>query len=118
MRRHQELPPEAFVEPEEAARLVEGRQRKMLATSYGWCSAGHPDPTGDRLRLLRAYLRTKPDAAECALFWDFPSLPQHARTPEEDKTFKAGLMCMSFIYSSLLGVGVLQLPDMPERPAE
>ena len=56
--------------PEEAAALLARGDRSVFALSYGWLTAAHPDPKGTTLAAVRRYLRTQPDAAQCALFWE------------------------------------------------
>lgn len=53
-----------------------------------------------------------------ALFWDFGSLPQKPRTPDEERTFKQALKIMADVYASPLGTMVLQIKQIPPRPAE
>ena len=81
------MPEEAFLSPEEAVRAFGNGKRQVLVLSYGWLSANAPDPRGERLALIRRFLATLPDAAECGFFMDHVCLPQLPRTPEEDKVF-------------------------------
>ena len=76
MRRRQELPEEAFVTNEEAAAWFDRADRSVLALSYRWLTAAHPDPLGTALEAMRRFLRSEVDLSKCALFWDFASLPQ------------------------------------------
>ena len=81
------------------------RARKVLVLSYGWLSRGMPDPEGKRLELLREFLATQADANECALFWDYASLPQNPRTEKEDAIFYAALKRMGCLYASTTSKG-------------
>ena len=42
----------------------------MLALSYRWLTALHPDPEGSALANVRRYLKTDPRLAGCGIFWD------------------------------------------------
>jgi hypothetical protein len=55
-----------------------------------------------------------------ALFWDFGSLYQAPRTPEQSASFKLALKggAMNQLYASILATTVLQIEEIPPRPAE
>ena len=112
------MPEDAFLLPDEAARLFASGQRKVLVLSYGWLSAKEADPYGERLRLLRNYIGSLPDANECGLFIDQVCLPQPPRTKEEDEVFFKGLNQMGSLYASVTGSTVIQSKAVPPRPAE
>ena len=123
MRRRQELPEEAFLSRSEATALLDLADRSILALSYRWLTAAHPDPHGTALFALRRFLRSEDGLSKCALFWDFASLPQkdttdNLRTPEDAGTFKRGLESMGCFYASVCGTAVVQLKDIPPRPSE
>ena len=118
LRRKQEMPEEAFLSPEEAARVFGNSKRQVLVLSYGWLLATEPDPRGERLALIRRYLATLPDAAECGFFMDQVCLPQPPRTKVEDKVFFKGLDGMGKLYASVTGTTVIQIKSVPSRPAE
>jgi hypothetical protein len=123
MRRRQELPKEAFLPPAEAAAWFDRADRSVLALSYRWLTAAHPDPLGTALEAVRRFLRSEADLSKCALFWDFASLPQKdtaggPRSAEEAGTFKRGLDSMGFFYASMCGTAIVQLKDIPPRPSE
>ncbi len=127
MRRRQELPEEAFVTNEDAVKLFvgneDGADRSILALSYRWLTAAHPDPLGTALIAMRRFLRSEADLSKCALFWDFASLPQKdtaggPRTAEETGIFKRGLVGMGYFYASMCGTAIVQLKDIPPRPSE
>jgi len=119
MARRQDLPPEAFLTPEQAVALMDRRNRSVLALSYGWLTAAHPDPHGTTLAAVRNYvhhavLESNESVATTALglFWDFASLPQRPRSATEDGQFKRGLVAMSSCYASITCTAVLQLRDV------
>ena len=123
MKRRQDLPDEAFLAPVKAAELLEQGQRSILALSYRWLTALHPDPAGTTLAALRRHLREDGSARACGLFWDFASLPQKGedgsnRSAEDAAVFKLALEVMGFIYASVTGTTVLQLKVIAPRPAE
>ena len=124
MRRRQELPEKAFVTNEEAVALFDRADRSILALSYRWLTAAHPDPHGTALSAVRRFLRSdEADLSKCALFWDFTSLPQKdtaggPRTAEETGIFKRGLQGMGYFYASMCGTAIVQLKDIPPRPSE
>ncbi len=123
MRRRQDLPKEAFVPPAEAAAWFDRADRSVLALSYRWLTAAHPDPLGTALSAMRRFLRSEANLSECALFWDFASLPQKdtaggPRTAEEKKTFDRGIEAMGCFYASMCGTTIVQLKDIPPRPSE
>ena len=118
LRRNQKMPEEAFLPPEEAARVFDKGKRQVLVLSYGWLLATEPDPRGERLALIRRFLATLPDAAECGFFMDQVCLPQPPRTKEEDEVFFKGLGSMGKLYASVTGTTVVQIKSVPARPAE
>jgi hypothetical protein len=124
MRRRQELPEEeAFFTNEEAVALLDRADRSILALSYRWLTALHPDPHGMALLAVRRFLRSEAGLDKCGMFWDFTSLPQKdiangQRTPEEADTMKRGLAGMGNFYASTCGTAVVQLKDIPPRPSE
>ena len=70
MKRMQELPDEAFFSPQQAAALLDRGDRSILALSYRWLTAFHPEPRGTTLLTVRRYLNSAPDAVHCGLFWE------------------------------------------------
>jgi len=89
----------------------------VLALSYGWLTAAHPEPDGTTFAAVLKYLRAEPSARACGLFWDFASLPQKPRTAEQTAGFGRGLKLMGSCYASITGTAVLQLKDIPPRPS-
>jgi len=111
--------PSPLLSCEEAAALVERGDRSIGALTYGWLSPGDPDPDGSRVRVLRRALMGMVIRIE-ALFWDFGSLYQAPRTPEQAASFKLALEggAMNQLYASILATTVLQIEEIPPRPAE
>ena len=48
----------------------------------------------------------------------FSSLPQRPRSPAEDVRFGHALEVMGDLYASAIGTTVLQIKEIPDRPAE
>jgi hypothetical protein len=111
--------PSPLLSPREAAALVERGDRSIGALTYGWLSPGDPDPDGSRIRVLRRALKGMAIQIE-ALFWDFGSLYQNPRTPEQTASFDIALKggAMNQLYASILATTVLQIEEIPPRPAE
>lgn len=68
---------------------------KLLFVSHRWNTAEHPDPDGRQLRELQQRLKAlncADDGGETAyVFYDYSSMPQRPRTPEEDAVFYRGI---------------------------
>jgi len=111
--------PSPLLNPQEAAALVERGDRSIGALTYGWLSPGDPDPDGSRIRVLRRALKGMAIRIE-ALFWDFGSLYQRPRTPEQDEFFSMALKggALNLLFASILATTVLQIEEIPPRPAE
>jgi hypothetical protein len=75
-----------------------------------------PDPAGARLAVLKCAL-AQLDYLE-GVFFDCASLHQVPRTHEEDAIFKSALPAMNQLYASAVGTTVLQIKEIPPRPAE
>ena len=108
--------PSPLLSPREAAALVRRGDRSIGALTYGWLMSGDPDPAGSRIRVLRRALAR---LAIEALFWDFGSLYQAPRTPEQKDFFDMALKggAMNQLYASILATTVLQIEEIPPRPA-
>ena len=78
-----------FLSADEAVALVRKGVRGIGVASHGWLSAGDPDPAGERMRMLRGALKELPHIE--AVFFDFPSLFQRARTAPQTEAFKRSL---------------------------
>ena len=111
--------PSPLLSGEEAAALVRRGDRSIGALTYGWLSPGDPDPKGSRFRVLRRALMGMAIRIE-ALFWDFGSLYQNPRTPGQEEAFVIALKggAMNQLYASILATTVLQIEEIPPRPAE
>ena len=117
MNRRQDLPPDAFVPCDEAGAMLVRGDRSILALSYGWLTALHPDPHGTTLASVRRFLLSDTAANEAGLFWDFASLPQRGpngeeKTEEDQLKFKRGLEVMGSFYASVTGTSVIQQRDI------
>ena len=53
-----------------------------------------------------------------AIFWDWASLPQAPRSPSDIEMFKRALSGINEVYASAISTLVLQLKEIPPRPAE
>jgi hypothetical protein len=109
--------PSPLLSGEEAAALVRRGDRSIGALTYGWLMSGDPDPAGSRIRVLRRALKRLNIKA---LFWDFGSLYQAPRTQEQKVSFEIALKggAMNQLYASILATTVLQIEEIPPRPAE
>uniref|UniRef100_A0A0G4FCF8 Kinesin motor domain-containing protein n=1 Tax=Chromera velia CCMP2878 TaxID=1169474 RepID=A0A0G4FCF8_9ALVE len=122
--RRQDLPSDLFLAPEllegqdslgweredenagDCALDVVRRGRVMLfALSFAWLRRSHPDTeTGYHLSRVCAFfekLMEDPQYSDktLGLFWDFASMYQKPRTPEEERLFRKALRNMNIIYS-------------------
>ena len=73
------------------------------------------------MQVLRRALEQRPDLE--ASFFDFASLYQHPpnggmRTDNEQASFSRAIDVMGDLYASAIGTTVLQIKDIPLRPAE
>jgi len=92
------------------------RARYMIVVlSYRWTQKEHPDASRHHLSTLVKFLTLYLDwvdselgIKDVAVFWDFPSLLQRDRTPEEDQLFYKGLSSMNIIYGHNLSTVVMQ----------
>ena len=96
---------------EEAAVLLQF----MFILSYRWLSREHPDPHRHHLKAVSAYLRSvrKTTSVPLALFWDFLSIFQNPRTPQQQKAFVRGLKFCNVLYGHTLTTIIVQrsIPD-------
>ena len=72
----QDLPEVAFFTPAQAATLLDRGDRSILALSYRWLTASHPEPRGTTLNTVRKFLQrqertNRVDLTQLGLFWDF-----------------------------------------------
>ena len=105
-----------FLSTDEAAAALSAGDRRIAVLSYGWLTQPHPDPYGRTVAAVRTHLERQP--ALVGLFWDYGSLPQKPRTAADNVNFKAALTIMCDAYASIIGTCVLQLKEIPPRPAE
>lgn len=90
----------------------------VIVLSYMWQSIEHPDPDGCTLRLLQRALRLYKNGETISrddrlgIFWDFCSLHQNPRTPEEENLFREGLEGISYLYMHPDSV-VMQISKFP-----
>jgi hypothetical protein len=73
------------------------------------------------MQLLRKALEQKPYLEAC--FFDYASLYQHPpdggmRTEEEQASFGRAIEVMGDLYASAIGTTILQIKEIPERPAD
>ena len=100
----------------EAVDLIRNGRREVAVLSYGWLLSWDCDPTRGRLALLRAALQQRPHLK--AVFWDQATLYQPPRSEEQNAAFSRALGAMGDLYASPVGTTVLQIKEMPPRPAE
>ena len=62
--------PQAFFSPSEAVELLDRGDRSILALTYRWLTAAHPDPFGSALAAVRRFLESTEDVVDCGLFWE------------------------------------------------
>ena len=85
-----------------------GKYRKtMLGVSHRWEHPDEPDSKGAQLAALKRYLDDNPEIEH--IWFDFSSMPQKPRTPEEEDEFAEMLSNVNVVY---LGMKVLVLLDM------
>jgi len=122
VKRHQDLPEEAFVRNQDACEpFEEGADPdeavfKTLVVSYPWLTKRHPDPHGFHCKRLKRFFQIWEIFMQ-GVFMDFMSLPQvdanGVRTAAEDVIFKKGLSIINLLYGSDKTF-VVQLTKMPE----
>lgn len=90
---------------------LEERQQSVgvLVISCPWADVSHPDPRGEQLRRIAFVLRAFAERAEryapgckVGVFWDYCSLPQGERTPEERERFGRALESVGVWFSCAL----------------
>ena len=80
--------------------------RNRLVCSHRWETMTNPDPTGQQLREVVAYLRRNPGIQY--VWIDFPCMPQYPRSKDEDAHFKEML---EYIGWAFLACSVLIIFD-------
>jgi len=108
--RFQEMPTDAFWETDSQ----EDWEAPVVAVSYCWASAEHPDPAGDELKatlgpVLERFIEQH---GQAAVFLDWCSLPQHPRSDEEVSRFEQALEEVELWYAHSATV-VWMLTEVP-----
>ena len=104
-----ELPEEAFYEGPvwQYSEFSSFHGVVVVALSYMWATADHPDPTGEQLRDVAKFLKwlqTTYEYKNCTIvvFWDWASLyqdkPHGSRAARKTALFKLGLMNVNLWY--------------------
>lgn len=101
--RRQDLPPHAFWTADElrATAALQGAESLFIVLSYRWLSVHHPDPHSFHLNIIASAIQSYLRFVKCddaAVFWDFGSLFQEPRTPEEKVLFEQGLYASNVWY--------------------
>ena len=131
--RRQELPEEAFVSVDELKQLYgEGNKDRVLpivAISFCWLTATHPDPQGQQLAIVAAALEREQvkyataggsfkGFTEMGVFWDWVSLYQKdaegKRTDEENLAFGYALHQTMDLWYAHQGTTVFLLTTLPK----
>ena len=78
---------------------------KVVTLSYMWLLPSHPDPSGDQLAFVTDWLKkewpTVP-LSHIVVFWDYASMDQAPRKPEEEERFRRALKSpMNILYCSV-----------------
>lgn len=121
LRRCQDMPEEAFLQPEEAVDLVH-RRYGIIVVSYTWLTRLHPDPKGFHIGTFRKYLLKHVEYftgfAETGVFWDFACMHQRGaagepRSEESQCMWQVGLRALGCLYGGKRTV-VVKLTCKPE----
>jgi len=99
----QDIPVDGFWPAKEALSRIsqsDGLSPFLLALSYRWLDPVHPDASCHHMKILSRAVHLAMNKLGCdiALFWDFCSLHQKDRTPEEKALFSQGLAAANLIY--------------------
>lgn len=96
--RRQELPFEALVKLDDLENGIDD----VIVLSYMWLTSEHPDPDGAALQLLlralRCFISSSERQPRYGVFWDYLSLYQKPRSPDEDKAFRNSLNGISYLF--------------------
>ena len=122
LQKRQDLPEAAFWDVAAFQRLTESGvcMFSIFALSYRWLTAEHPDPDSFHLSKVVAFLevhkaflkRMGEELDDCAVFWDFGSLFQPERTPDQKVLFREGLWASNVWYGSFYTTVLIQ-PHLP-----
>ena len=88
----------------------------IFALSYRWLTAEHPDPDSFHLSKVVAFLEVHKtwfdqmgwNVDDYAVFWDFGSLFQPERTPDQKALFREGLRASNVWYGSAFTTVLIQ----------
>ena len=119
LQKRQDLPEAAFWDVAAFKRLRELEQpmSSIFALSYRWLMAEHPDPDSFHLSKVVAFLEVHKAFMkkvgiyvddDCAVFWDFGSLFQPERTPDQKALFREGLRASNVWYGSAFTTVLIQ----------
>ena len=119
LQKRQDLPEAAFWDVAAFQRLTELEMPMLsiFALSYRWLTAEHPDPDSFHLSKVVAFLEVHKTRVEelgasnvddCAVFWDFGSLFQPERTPDQKALFREGLRASNVWYGSAFTTVLIQ----------
>eukprot|EP00929_Paragymnodinium_shiwhaense_P014597 TRINITY_DN122520_c0_g1_i1.p1 TRINITY_DN122520_c0_g1~~TRINITY_DN122520_c0_g1_i1.p1 ORF type:complete len:520 (+),score=45.25 TRINITY_DN122520_c0_g1_i1:115-1674(+) len=99
--RRQDIPEEAFF-GEEILELCQSSSIDIVAVSYPWLDASHPDPDAFHLGILgpvlEKFVMARP-GRQVALFIDFCCMFQMPRTAEQEIGFATGLKQINVLYA-------------------
>ena len=121
-----QLPSEAFYEGPIWGE--DGQGVLIVALSYMWATADHPDPNGEQLRDVAEFLRWMQgtphnghSGKQIAVFWDWASLyqdkPEGSRSEEQTLSFQEGLRNCNLWYCHPLTLTLMnrKRPEGRER---
>ena len=123
LQKRQDLPEVAFWDVAAFKRLTESWVCgfSIFALSYRWLTAEHPDPDSFHLSKVVAFLEVHKawvdqdddiNVDDCAVFWDFGSLFQPERTPDQKVLFREGLRASNVWCGSAFTTVLIQ-PHLP-----
>ena len=131
--RRQELPEEAFISVQELKDLYGKGNRDgvlpIIAISFCWDTAAHPDPRGKQLQTVAAMMEKEREKyatahdsfegfSEMGVFWDWLSIYQKdqdgKRTPFEQEGFRFALHETMDLWYAHQGTTVYMLTQLPE----
>ena len=124
LQKRQDLPEVAFWDVAAFQRMTEAGMCgfSIFALSYRWLTAEHPDPDSFHLSKVVAFLKVHKafskqmgfNEDDCAVFWDFGSLFQPERTPDQKALFREGLRASNVWYGSVHTTVLIQ-SHLPPR---
>ena len=93
LKRRQNTPDDAFATTDESSTAIM-TLKKLIVVSYGWMTPGHPDPDAHQLEQFCRFIKL----SSHVVFWDFVSLFQVKRNPEQEELFQVALSGMHMLY--------------------